>query len=325
MTLAQDISLSNPVAQVEHTHLNRALPVRRPLFERGMVLINTLLITWAVGMILAVVIHVASSTQSNMYRIPSGMQQMVIWLAVITLIGHFRTIFRTSVIASDTVLREKMSGTWETLILTDVGTRQLVLGKWWAVVCMVWRSYALLALLRTAAVLGVGSMIFSSPANVVFRYSETPSDIPLLNLIVAGVLIVMFTMLNCLFTAASGVVGSFLGRKSSPGVTTAIATRGTAMTIPILLLLIPIIVLLIKYEPPIFLDQFGPVPIVAIWTLVNLVDNGTLHASMLANPLDSVDGIFYGALLLSMFIYVILTLILLRFGMFIAHRQGVLS
>src|SRR5690606_30315371 len=115
----------------------------------------------------------------------------------------------------------------------------------WAVVCMVWRGYALLAVLRAATVIGIGTMIFSSSSNVVFWYSSNSPEFPVLKLIVAGVIVAIFTMLNCLFTAAAGVVGSFLGRTSSPGVTTAFATRGTALTIPILLLLTPIVVMLL--------------------------------------------------------------------------------
>lgn len=325
MSLTQDISLRNPVAQVEHTHLTRNISNRLPLIKHGMLLFDSLLLFWAFGLGTFALGHVMGEKLPDSYSIPSGLQQIVILLAVITLVVHFRVIFKTSVIASNTVLREKMSGTWETLILTNVDTRQLVLGKWWAVVCMVWRSYALLAALRAATVIGIGTMIFSSSSNVVFWYSSTVYRLPFVNTIAAAFFIVAFTMLNCLFTAAAGVVGSFLGRTSSPGVTTALATRGTALTIPILLLLTPIVVMLLTYEPPVFLDAYGSLPIIAVWTLVNLVDNGTLQTSMLANPLDSVDGMFFLAIFFAMLIYVALTLILLRLGMFIAHRQGASS
>lgn len=322
MTLSQDLSLHNPVARVEHEHLRRAMPARHPALKRVLMGAVAIFLLVPMSVFFFCLDWAAGQNPVIPYPIPAGMQRVAILLAVATLVIHFRVLFKTSVIASNTVLREKLSGTWETLILTDVGARQLVLGKWWAVVCMVWKNYALLAILRAGAVAGIGTMLFPSKSNYALWYSRIPAELPEVNILLAAAIIAVFTLLNGLFTAAAGVVGSFLGRIHSPGVTTAVATRGTAAMIPIVLLLTPIVVIFLQYEPPVYIDQFGTWPVVVIWTLVSLVDNGTLLTSMLSNPLDSVDSAFFLAVIFAFVIYAILILGLLRFGMFIARRQG---
>src|SRR5690606_35757803 len=40
----------------------------------------------------------------------------------------------TVALGANSILREKQGRTWETLLLTNIDARQIVLGKWWATI-----------------------------------------------------------------------------------------------------------------------------------------------------------------------------------------------
>ncbi len=317
MSLAQDLSLHNPVARAEHNHLLRAAPVQRPVRRRlflailyGIVVLGLLLVFFSLG-------HALFSIKT---AAPHNLRSVAMGFFLFTVILHFSTLSGTLAIASATILREKFIGTWDTLILTDIDARQLVLGKWWAVVCMTWRRFAFLAVLRAAASMILGILIFSADNNYILWFDRQPAANPLFNIVFAALLMVAFTMINGLFTAAAGVMASFLG---CTNVVIAQAVRMSVALLPVIILMVPVVYYLVKYMPPVDIDDIGPLPMIIVWIQITFLDNGFLHTTMMANPLDSTGWGFLLVGLLCLSFYGFLTVGMLRLGQFIAYKQGV--
>jgi len=150
-------------------------------------------------------------------------------LIPLTLLIHFRTQLRTLALAANSISREKRGGTWDVLLLTGVDARQIVRGKWWATVRYVWRSYALLMLLRSAALVWV---VWEANRIAVISYPTFHIEIrphystPSLPYLLAGcVLIAVFTLFNMGYTVAFGTLGSVFNRGGGTSLALAIAIR----------------------------------------------------------------------------------------------------
>lgn len=54
----------------------------------------------------------------------------------------------TLALAASSITREQTSRTWESLLLTEMSARQIVLGKWWATLRALWGDHVLVLVLR---------------------------------------------------------------------------------------------------------------------------------------------------------------------------------
>ena len=315
------LSLENPVAQAELDHLRRITVSRSALiriFTRGLFIVMNVISL----LIVALVVSRAVKTPDTYYEYSEIIIQVVVLLMVYTVFMHFQVMFRTLGIASNTILREKQSHTWETLILTNVNARQLVLGKWLAVIYIMWKSYTWLAVLRVGASLGFGAIILSNDRNIILWFRNQPTLSPVRDLVYAIVLVILFTFANLLFTAAAGVIASLLGRVNSPGIATGQATRLGVLIVPILLFMIPIIYYFVTLTPPITNEKLGPFGEFIAWVEISILDNGSLLTSILSNPQDSVASTFVPAGLVVSSVYLVLAAVLLVVGQWIAKKQG---
>ena len=298
----------NPIALAEQDHLRRTINPHQ---------LTNIALALLVSFALALgVLAVFNETDQNLFSV-------TLLLGGITLAVHFGIITRSLSMAANTVLREKHSGTWDNLILTNIGAERLVIGKWWAVVMVTWRSFALLAVLRVGVTLALGAFVLAHKRNMLIVLSDTPTNHHILNSLLAAGLIIAFTMLNCLYTAAAGVFGSLMGRVSSPGIATAEVTRIGVLVLPILLLLLPFLYLIATLGTPLPAETVGTWGVPVAWTQITLIDNGTLLAAVLANPMDSATSTLLPAALFTLILYPLLTYTLLKGGQFLARRQGV--
>ncbi len=80
-------------------------------------------------------------------------------MAVVIYLAHIVVGMRTMLLAINAVAREQRAGTWDTLILTGIDARQIVWGKWWAVVRCVWKDHALMALPRVGLAFGLAQYL----------------------------------------------------------------------------------------------------------------------------------------------------------------------
>jgi hypothetical protein len=62
---------------------------------------------------------------------------------------------RTLILAAHIASRERQTGTWDSLVLTGIDARQILLSKWWAVMLHVWPGHVLAALLRGGLAYGL--------------------------------------------------------------------------------------------------------------------------------------------------------------------------
>jgi len=311
--------VQNPVAQAEYDHLQRD-NVRNwfGIIGRGFF--------WVMAS-LAVLITAASmsralTTPDTFYEYDNVIVQIVLLLAIYTFVYHFRTVFKTLGMASHTILREKESGTWETLLLTNMNSRRLVMGKCWAIVRLMWPAYARLTILRVGTSIGVGAVILASNRNFVFWFDNEPSTTPAFDIVLVIGIITVLTMSNLLLTAVTGVLASMLGRLHSPAIATGQVIRMGFMLLPAVLFMIPGAFIFIQYEPPLTIDEIGVTGQIVVWLVATLVDNGTLLTSLLANPLDAITSLAIPVSIIFIILYFTLIWLALKLAQFIAQRQG---
>lgn len=235
----------------------------------------------------------------------------------VTFYLHFQVQVTTLGMAADSIAREKRSGTWESLLLTGLDARQLVWGKWIAIVRLMWRDYLRLGLLRVGATVGIGALILTEPRIGLVQLSSEPQEWAVFRMLLAAVLVMGITLLNCFFTAAVGVFSAFFTRVGTPGSSTAFVARLGFVLAPVLTALFPVLIVLSGHREvhPELLSLVGN------WQLL-LLDNGTSALAGLANPLDSWAAGYLAVIVAGVATYVGLTTAALYLAKHIAKQQG---
>jgi hypothetical protein len=214
------------------------------------------------------------------------------WLmAIVTLVMHLWVMLRTLRLASASVSREKQSGTRESLKLTGITLRQWVVGKWWATLRTMGRSYLLLALLRAGLVIWWGAFlsrgfalapVLSLGGNANYVFTLPPAFLILL----AGGLMLLFTLLAGALTAAIGVLASLLAWRPSA----ALLPMGLAIG----LVVVVILALLFGGGPMYEVRIAGPnVGTVLAATAGTIADNGTTVTMLLSQPQSVFTNSYY--------------------------------
>ncbi len=242
----------------------------------------------------------------------------VILLSAGALVWHFVLMFQTLSLAVNSVARERQNNTWEMLILTGIDARQIVRGKWWATVQSQWRNYLLLGLLRVGAMVW---LCYAGSQSMTFYYPDyTPPSA--LNILLAGIIIVILTMANLGFTAACGVLGGVEARRSMTGMVRAVLIR----TLSLILLALVIPLGLAALRLPFGTAWYSTdLPNIAAYTVLptsfTLVDNGLTLTEQLCDTLLGSIAIGYtvAALVLSLLLYYLLT----RFMLWMAQRRAI--
>lgn len=307
MTLFQE----NVITRAELSHLRR-LTATRSLFRQvthwGRL---AMLAGWA-----AVVLFI-------LLKLPQGRPGVLLWeeiapLVILLMTGtfilHFITVYRSLMLASEATMRERRARTWETLLLTGINTRQLVMGKWWAALRVLWLDFLLLAFLRAGAVIALG-VAFDFD-----RFMPAPvlPQADRIALVVA--LSIAFTLANGIFSAAAGVVGGLITTRSD-GV-----ALPAAEVIRVCSLLIPMLAILglflhfLSTRPEASGDALQPL----LYFTLCLLDNGLLVPAALLNPLTADPGMFLLAAVGAVLFYPVMTGLLLTAGQYAARRQGIL-
>lgn len=121
-------------------------------------------------------------------------------LIAVIIAYHILLLWQTLLFAAATISREHQSGTWEPLILTPMTARQIIVGKWWAVMLHVMSRHGRGILLRGGALLWLGV----TPA-----VNRVLLDAPnVFMLIIAPTVLLLFTLLSLMLAAALGVTAS---------------------------------------------------------------------------------------------------------------------
>lgn len=146
-----------------------------------------------------------------------------------TVVRHFVLMLQTLSLSANSIAREKQSANWDILLLTGIDARRIIYGKWLAVVQRQLPAYIMLGLLRAGAVVYFSA--FTSRSFYQLIYSPNYSNIlipisPLpLQILLAGAVIFLLTLLNLPFTAACGVAASAEARSSVMALVRALILR----------------------------------------------------------------------------------------------------
>lgn len=100
----------------------------------------------------------------------------------------------TVALGANSILREKQGRTWETLLLTNIDARQIVLGKWWATIRALGGDQFMVALLR-----------FGLVAWVVQAYAPVEPALAALHVLLLAAIITTFTVLDAAYSSALGI------------------------------------------------------------------------------------------------------------------------
>lgn len=166
---AQTSITSGPIARAERAH-------QRRLFRRG----RFLLVGYGACIGAIAITGFARSLETPIGRllalppeqISAAMQTaealVMLMTSFLVLIAHLLIVSFALQTASAAVAREKRARTWESLLLTTIDARQIVLGKWWATVQTTFHLYGWLLLWRGAVGLWLVATTQNAPAMALF-------------------------------------------------------------------------------------------------------------------------------------------------------------
>ena len=327
----------NPVAQAELNHQTRSMPRRKRRWIRWLDRGFTLLVYGTAVVLFAnqirVLLLLASGAGGGIRAddLPGWFRALAVLSIFAALILHFRRMFQTLALSANSIARERNANNWDMLVLTGIDARKIVLGKWWATVRHMWRPYIMLGILRALLIVWYGAL--TNPGyygNAAYGVYYDPNNTGiilhmLLQYILAGAAVFIFTMTNLLFTAACGVTA--FNKRSGVALARAVATR-LFLVIGLVLLGLLLISLLIGYT---YSTRILSSTVSS--SLVTLFDNGVTVGERLATynfsnyytygtEIDPIFAVYLPAAIVALIIYALLTLLLLRFAQWQAVRNG---
>lgn len=314
----------NPIARAEFEHIARYVQAhpRRRWIMTGLIALGGLISAVSLGLTL---------TDAGFGPVIDNLRAFypVIALAFVTMFVHFMLLYRMVNIAGESVVREKRSNTWESLLMTGIAARRFVFGKWLAVLWTVRGEVLLLTGLRVVLCIGLGQTLFSD--SVMSMIGTNPEMVahPALKTALAVALIALFTLLNVPFTVAAGVAASFVARTGGASGQTAMAFRMTALLLPVVLVIGAAVYWL--YEV-VGVDTGGTINTTHtdfIMTIslsqLSLLDNGSVITGLLASPYNHDGDQLLAAALIALVIYAALTGLMLTLAIRMARRQGMIE
>ncbi|MEP6985985.1 MAG: hypothetical protein ABI970_10320 [Chloroflexota bacterium] len=266
----------NAITRAEHTYQTRS--ARKFRTWRRWINRTVMWLAIALSLIHFLGLLVASLTLRDPSPITRLLNPLPNLLLLFASFYHLYLMFQTIVLSSNSITREKEFQTWELLVLTGINARQIVRGKWWATVQRQVPYYLRLAVLRigaTAALAISFAAIFSYRSNYYQSQFQLPHP---LTLVIAALLAVAFTFANLALSAACGVMGSAVSKRSTFAIARGIANQ-------IVISCVPALVVFFVITRPYFYTISSPYR--SIYTtltsaIFSLVDNGV---NLLASPM----------------------------------------
>lgn len=236
------------------------------------------------------------------------MTTLSVWL-------HIRVVLGAMTLPSKGVSRQSITE-WDTLVLTGISARRLILGKWMTALHHMGPQFVLLAFVRVGAVLATSLFVFGGTQFTISRGAEIVlvAD-PVAHVLGAALIVALLTLLNALFSTAVGVAGAMFHFGAIP-LSEAFVARalmiGTALLAINGIFWLGMVALFPGVLESYALDAY-------LATSFSLVDNGALAGMMIAAPAESgmppwLVGTLIVALLLGM---------MAAFGLFVGWAQAV--
>jgi hypothetical protein len=270
------------------------------------------------GLILAGSVFVGSVLQRDAYPIYEAFNVYGSWYIAAVIIDHFVLQFQTIARAAGSLARERQALRWDYLRLTGISDKDLIRGKWWAIVQRQFVSYLWLGVLSGCAVIWLGYT--TSVSRVIFFADYDPSWATILlqplTLLFVFASIVLLTMLNLGFTAACGLLGAVLGKRGGAAFMRGIMARIELGLLPLALTCVWTIIVptLLNPDPSVLRLLSFPFNIL-LGSAVTIVDNGLILGAAAsgiqydrgaASTIVALDGLLpILSLLLSPFVFII--------------------
>lgn len=312
----------NPLVEFETAMLERrsatitqSMRRRRNLFFLAIVALSLGVIAYAMIVVSDIdrLRTIINTPQDNTQNLLAIFSMLVVFI-------HIRVIFHAMNLPARGISRRTVQR-WDTVVLTPLSRRTYVWVKWWLAVKMASPWFALLALLRVALVMGLSMFTSVTPRYYVNgQFIVEVNDDPTLRMMLGAGIIVLFTAVNLVFSAAVGVVGALLKSNVSP-VSEASGARVTMAGFGALLLALPGLFVLIS--PTVSMDARALAGTILPGAMFSVFDNGTVMSILTASPagIDNLD-IVLASVALVLAVYGLLTWLALRWAMWIAGRLG---
>lgn len=250
--------MNSPVFRAERQHLQmiaaRTLSSRRRLERWGLLALFSgalLIAALLFGMELLAATNAGFATSLVAQASTMNMIAHVLpsfFLVPATILLHLVFLLQLALQSSDVILRERRSGTWQILLLTERTPRQIILAKWWAVVLHNLPFCLVLAAMRLGTIIYLGLEryridyfpTFRTTAAFPYTVRPLPFVVDVSTLLLGAALITLFSVANLLFTAAAGVLVSAVkqGRRSGERVALTFIAQLVIMGLPAVLLLL---------------------------------------------------------------------------------------
>ncbi len=226
MTSLQSLSTifpDNAIKRAELIYQQRS--AKRPRAWRRWLNIVSKWLTIALVIMLVATLLLASLTQRDPTPIYKMLGPLPILLILFTLFYDLALMFRTIALGANSISREREGQTWEMLVLTGINARQIVRGKWWATVQRQFPRYLMLSFIRGGASAAAALSVLTS-YYYASNYYNTRLQLPHPLMIIISILLgVVLTVANLGFSAACGVMGSAVSKRSSMAVARGVANQ----------------------------------------------------------------------------------------------------
>ncbi len=206
--------LANPIVWQELNHQQRNTPrlVRR---------------WWLVGpLIVVLMIVLVASTLTEIDYPTRELGIFMIWIVQVA------TICRALVAGANTISREHVGLTWDSLVLTGVSARQILFGKWQAAMQRIGPWIVMLGVIRLVMIPILMIALVNRYAAVFMQYSsygyyDEPSEVSWVPwaAVLAVVMTVVLTVLEVMCCAAIGLAASAVMRRGIPSMVAAVIVR----------------------------------------------------------------------------------------------------
>lgn len=305
---------TNPVAQAELNHQQRSSTTHHR-WQRFPVI-------FAVALTLGVVMYSALQTipvLAARFGVPAreldrllrgGFDTITILTGALIMVHHLAFATTALQLAASSISREKGGRTWESLLLTGVDARQIIVGKWSATLRTLWLAYRPLLLLRFAVALWMG---VSSGA---IRFSPSIAPPPLPDMIVIGGITAIFPLFYAGFTITLGLLASLLVTSETAAYRVASALHFCSMFLSLCFILIAFLLPFYDIDPA--LASMIPA------LFVTPLDGGMLALTAMIGSNGAISRSYLFGLLLCVALYAGLTWLGLRGAQRLAIRQRAL-
>jgi hypothetical protein len=152
---------------------------------------------------------IASLMQRNPVPLIESFQPLPTFVILPVILYHLYLMFQTLSISARSITREKESQTWDLVVLTGIDARQIVHGKWWAILQHQFPAYSLLALSHIGMIAAVALNPFTWTASRSLQNYQIEIKLPHpFTLLYVALFGFGFTVVNLCFSAACGVMAS---------------------------------------------------------------------------------------------------------------------